>query len=250
MGFTFVPDRETGQPLFPVNEVPVPGSTVPGEEAWPTQPIPVKPAPLVRQSLTETDLTNVTPAAREHALKEFRKYRSGSIYTPPSTQGTLTQPGHLGGSEWHGGAFDPFLNVLYVNVNDAPTINRLRPVHDAPADGPQTPTELGRRIYERSCVACHGAERQGSPPQTPSLVNLKKSPQELETVIRQGRNSMPAFGYLRPQETTALTAYLTSPPTPSTVEPSSRPADRYTIEGYTVSAIPTACRRLLRHGAR
>ena len=193
MGFTFVLDRETGQPLFPVNEVPVPGSTVPGEEAWPTQPIPVKPAPLVRQSLTETDLTNVTPAAREHALKEFRKYRSGSIYTPPSTQGTLTQPGHLGGSEWHGGAFDPFLNVLYVNVNDAPTINRLRPVHDAPADGPQTPTELGRRIYERSCVACHGAERQGSPPQTPSLVNLKKSPQELETVIRQGRNSMPAF---------------------------------------------------------
>ena len=78
MGFTFVLDRETGQPLFPVNEVPVPGSTVPGEEAWPTQPIPVKPAPLVRQSLTETDLTNVSPAAHEHALKEFRKYRSGS----------------------------------------------------------------------------------------------------------------------------------------------------------------------------
>jgi glucose dehydrogenase len=238
MGFTFVLDRETGQPLFPVNEVPVPGSTVPGEEAWPTQPIPVKPAPLVRQSLTETDLTNVTPAAREHALKEFRKYRSGSIYTPPSTQGTLTQPGHLGGSEWHGGAFDPSLNVLYVNVNDAPTINRLRPVYDAPADGPQTPTELGRRIYERSCVACHGAERQGSPPQTPSLVNLKKSPQELETVIRQGRNSMPAFGYLRPQETTALTAYLTSQPTPSKVDPASRPADRYTIEGYTVFGDP------------
>ena len=238
MGFTFVLDRETGQPLFPVNEVPVPGSTVPGEEAWPTQPIPVRPAPLVRQSLTETDLTNVTPAAREHALKEFRKYRSGSIYTPPSTQGTLTQPGHLGGSEWHGGAFDPSLNVLYVNVNDAPTINRLRPVHDAPGDGAQTPTELGRRIYERSCVACHGAERQGSPPQTPSLVNLKKSPQELEAVIRQGRNSMPAFGYLRPQETTALAAYLASPPTPSKVDPASRPADRYTIEGYTVFGDP------------
>jgi quinoprotein glucose dehydrogenase len=234
LGFTFVLDRETGRPLFPVNEVPVPGSTAPGEEAWPTQPIPVKPAPLARQSLTEADLTNITPAAREFALKEFRKYRAGTIYTPPSLQGTLTQPGHLGGSEWHGGAFDPSLNVLYVNVNDAPTINRLRPVHDAPADGAQSPTDLGRRIYERTCAACHGAERQGSPPQTPALVNLKKSPEEIEAVVRQGRNSMPAFGYFRQQETSALVAYLTGAALPAKVEPSGRAPDRYTIEGYTV----------------
>ncbi len=126
MGFTFVLDRETGQSLFPVQEVPVPGSTVPGEETSPTQLIPLKPPPLVRQSLTEADLTNITPEAHEHALKEFRKYLSGSIYTPPSLQGTITTPGHLGGSEWHGASFDPLLNMLYVNVNEVPTINRLR----------------------------------------------------------------------------------------------------------------------------
>ena len=101
---------------------------MPGEEAWPTQPFPIKPPALVRQTLTEADLTDISPAARAYALAEFQKYRAGSMYTPPTLQGTLTQPGHLGGSEWHGGAFDPLLNVLYVNVNDAPTINRLRPI--------------------------------------------------------------------------------------------------------------------------
>jgi quinoprotein glucose dehydrogenase len=106
MGFIFVLDRDTGQPLFPVQEVPVPQSTVPGEDAWPTQLIPLKPRPLVRQSLTEADLTNITPS-RTHALKEFRRYLSGSIYTPPGLQGTITTPGHLGGAEWHGASFDP-----------------------------------------------------------------------------------------------------------------------------------------------
>ena len=74
MGLMFVLDRDTGQPMFPVQEVPVPRSTVPGEEAWPTQPVPLKPPPLVRQSLTEADLTNITPEAHEYALQEFRKY--------------------------------------------------------------------------------------------------------------------------------------------------------------------------------
>ena len=131
MGFTFVLDRETGQSLFPVQEVPVPASTVPGEETAPTQPIPLRPPPLVRQSLNEADLTNITPEAHGHALKEFKKYVSGSIYTPPSLQGTITTPGHLGGSEWHGASFDPLLNMLYVNVNEAPTINKLRALRPA-----------------------------------------------------------------------------------------------------------------------
>jgi quinoprotein glucose dehydrogenase len=211
---------------------------MPGEETWPTQPVPLRPPPLIRQSLTEADLTNISPSAREYALKEFRKYRSGSIYTPPSLQGTLTLPGHLGGSEWHGASFDPSLNVLYVNVNEAPTINRLRAVHDSPADAAQSPAQLGRQIYERTCVACHGAERQGAPPRTPSLVDLKTSRQDIEAVILQGRNSMPAFGYFRPRETSALIAYLTSAPGTVKSTATTGSPDRYTIEGYTVFSDP------------
>ena len=234
MGFTFVLDRDTGTPLFPVHETPVPRSTVPREETAPTQPYPVKPLPLVRQSLTEADLTNITPEARQFALKEFAKYVAGPMYTPPTLQGTLTAPGHMGGSEWHGASFDPMLNVLYVNVNDAPTINRLRPVHDQPGDTGQDPVRLGRAIYEKTCQACHGAERQGMPPVTPSLRDLKKSREEVEAVIVEGRNSMPAFRQFRPREMSALVAYVTSAPASGASETPSGSADRYTIDTYTV----------------
>ena len=235
MGYTFVLDRDTGESLFPVYEMPVPRSNVPGEETWPTQPVPIRPEPLVRQSLTEADLTNITPESREHALREFRRYVSGPIYTPPTLQGTLTLPGHLGGSEWHGGSFDPYLNVLYFNVNEAATINTLRPVHDTPEDADAPPAQLGRRIYERTCVACHGTERQGVAAAGPPLVGLTKRSEELAGVIRQGRNTMPGFRQFTPREMKALLAFLATKPGELATDPAepSR-ADRYTIESYTV----------------
>jgi len=232
MGFTFVLDRETGRPLFPVQEVAVRQSTVPGEEAAPTQLVPLKPRPLVRQSLTEADLTNITPESHAYALKLFQQYLSGSIYTPPSLQGTITTPGHLGGAEWHGASFDPVLNTLYVNVNEVPTINRLRPVHDTEGEA-LNPAQLGRRIFERTCAACHGVNRQGTPTQAPSLVNLSRTNQEIETVIAQGRNAMPAFRQFQPRELRALSTYLKSPPgQPTTSTDTGGAANRFTIDGY------------------
>jgi quinoprotein glucose dehydrogenase len=234
MGFTFVLDRDTGQPLFPVQEVPVPRSTVPGEEAWPAQLVPLKPPPLVRQALTEADLTNISPESRAFALKEFRRYLSGPIYTPPSLQGTITTPGHLGGAQWHGGSFDPVLNMLYVNVNEVPTINRLRPVHDVDdvlAGNGAAPAQLGRQIYDRTCASCHGVERQGTPPHTPGLLELRTTNREIETVITQGRNAMPAFQF-RPRELSALSAYLKTPPGAIKGATDPKAVDRYTIDGY------------------
>jgi quinoprotein glucose dehydrogenase len=231
MGFTFVLDRETGRPLFPVQEVPVPRSTVPGEETSPTQLFPIKPRPLVRQSLSEADLTNVTPEAHARALKEFRKYVSGAMFTPPTLQGTITTPGHLGGAEWHGASFDPMLNMLYVNVNEVPTINRLRPVYDEPGAAAQTAEALGRQVYERTCAACHGVDRQGMPPQTPPLLDVKMTSREIETLIAQGRNSMPAFRFSS-REVNAVAAYLKSAPAPVGERTPSGTPDRYTIDGY------------------
>jgi quinoprotein glucose dehydrogenase len=232
MGYTFVLDRDTGKPLFPVAEVAVPRSGVPGEETSPTQLVPLKPQPLVRQNLTEADLTHITPEAHAKALQDFRRYLSGPIFTPPSLQGTITTPGHLGGAEWHGGSFDPVLNMLYVNVNEVPTINRLRPVHDGPGVA-SDPVALGRQIYERTCASCHGVARQGTPPHTPALVDLKRTPQEIETVIAQGRNAMPAFRQFRARELSALAAFLKTPPADARpADPGGRPPDRYTIDGY------------------
>lgn len=236
MGFTFVLDRDTGESLFPINEMPVPQSRVPGEETAPTQPIPLKPAPLVRQQLTEADLTNITPEARQFALNRFRQHDSGPLFTPPSLRGTITTPGHLGGSEWHGASFDPSLNVLYVNVNELPSINRLRPVYGrTTGSGPAlTPVQHGRQIYELACLACHGAARQGTPPLVPSLVPLQKSEEENRAIITQGRNSMPAFTQLRPAEVNALLAFLKSAPGAAPAVASAKAPERYTVDGYAL----------------
>jgi quinoprotein glucose dehydrogenase len=237
MGLTFVLDRDSGQPIFPVQDVPTPRSDVPGEEPSPTQPIPLLPRPLVRQAITEADLTNITPEAHAHALQLFRRYRSGSIYTPPSLQGTITMPGHLGGAQWHGGSFDPQLNVLYVNVNEAPTINKLRPV-----SGPVSPggapggrgnpgqLQLGRQVYEANCMQCHGAERTGNPPLIPGLAGLDLSRPEHRAVIQSGRNAMPGYRQLRAAELDALAAYNNS--SAVTGPGGSSTARRFSVDGY------------------
>ena len=232
MGFTFVLDRETGTPLFPVHDMPVAQSAVPGEQTAPTQPVPLKPAPLVRQALTEAHLTNITPESREFALREFRRYRSGGIYTPPSLQGTLTTPGFWGGVEWHGASFDPMLNVLYVNANDVSTIHSLRAVYDGTAAATEAPLVRGREIYGRTCAACHGATRQGAPPLTPGLLNVTMTADALESVILQGRNGMPAFPQFSKRDIDGLVSFLRSDDVSGTASTGPRQPDRYTVDGY------------------
>jgi quinoprotein glucose dehydrogenase len=236
MGLVFVLDRNTGEPVFPVQDIPVPRSDVPGEETSAVQPIPLKPPPLVRQAITEADLSNITPEAHQYVLQEFRKYRSGSIYNPPSLQGNITMPGHLGGAQWHGGSFDPLLNVLYVNVNEIPTINRLRPIYTIGipvGSGPQSAAgqaELGRQIYEMNCMSCHGSDRKGSPPAIPGLANVDLRRPEFRAVVTNGRNAMPAFRQLRAPELNALAAFLTT--APDSAPRGGSVARRYSVDGY------------------
>jgi quinoprotein glucose dehydrogenase len=119
-------DRQTGKPLFPVEERPVPASDVPGEKAWPTQPFPLKPPPLTRMVFNENEITNISPEAHAYALDIFRKARSGT-WTPPSLQGTIIFPGFNGGTNWGGGAFDPATGWFYVNTHDEPWLLTLVP---------------------------------------------------------------------------------------------------------------------------
>ena len=101
-GFTFVFDRHTGKPVWPIEERPVPASDVPGEQASATQPVPTKPPPFELQGAVEENLMDFTPALREEALAVFSRYRTGPLYTPPSLEGTLILPGTPGGANWRG----------------------------------------------------------------------------------------------------------------------------------------------------
>jgi membrane-bound PQQ-dependent dehydrogenase (glucose/quinate/shikimate family) len=132
-GFVFVLDRVSGRPLFPVEERPVPASTLPGEVASPTQPIPSRPPPLVRQSITRAELSTVTPESHRQCTATFDQASTGPLFTPPGLTLTLTFPGTLGGANWSGTAFDPVRRRLFVNVNEVGALGamvRLGP--DAP----------------------------------------------------------------------------------------------------------------------
>jgi quinoprotein glucose dehydrogenase len=127
-GFVFVLDRTTGQPLLPVEERPVPASTVAGEAASPTQPVPLRPPPLARQSITRGEISTVTPEANRYCTELFDSARAGPLFTPPGLTLTLTFPGTLGGANWSGAAFDPARRRLYVNVNEVGALGGLQPL--------------------------------------------------------------------------------------------------------------------------
>jgi quinoprotein glucose dehydrogenase len=133
-GFLYVLDRDTGKPVFPVEERAVPQSDVPGEKTSPTQPIPLAPPPLAPQQFSVNDAWGPTPADRDACREAIRKLRNEGIFTPPSVQGTLAVPGNVGGMNWSGYAYDPQNNLLVVNTNNLIARVRLIPREKVNAD--------------------------------------------------------------------------------------------------------------------
>lgn len=140
-GWAYVFHRETGEPVWPIEERPVPASQVPGEEAWPTQPHPTRPPAFELQGLSEEDLIDFTPELREQAVAIARQYRMGPLYTPPSLQdttedgkrGTFVMPGANGGANIGGGAcVDPETGVLYVATERGHSVISLVPGEERP----------------------------------------------------------------------------------------------------------------------
>jgi quinoprotein glucose dehydrogenase len=126
-GFTFVFDRISGKPLFDIEEVPVPKSEVPGEQAWPTQPRPVKPLPYARQSMKRDELTDVTPESRAYCAKLLEGAVAADIFTPIGLKPTLLFPGTNGGANWGGASYDPDTRTLYVNSMDVGMLLHMTP---------------------------------------------------------------------------------------------------------------------------
>ena len=125
-GDTFVFDRVTGKPVWPIEERPVPvDSDVPGEKPFATQPFPTKPPAFVEQGVLLEDANNLTPEVRRLAEEQLKKFRIGPIFTPPSLKGTLQRPSQNGGANWGGAAFDPQTGTLYVRAANTIGVNRV-----------------------------------------------------------------------------------------------------------------------------
>ena len=126
-GFCFVFDRVSGQPIWPIEERPVPVSRVPGERSSPTQPFPTRPAPFDRQGIGPDDLIDFTPDLRRKAVEIMAEFRYGPLYTPPDETIGVQLPGWAGGASWSGAAVDPETATLYVtSVTDPSLVSIVR----------------------------------------------------------------------------------------------------------------------------
>ena len=125
-GFLYVFDRKTGQPIWPIEERPVPQTDVPGEWTSPTQPFPTKPAPFAKQSFTEKDINPYLPKEAQDELRaRLRTYRNEGLFTPPSFEGSVQMPGHNGGANFGTSAVDPDRGEFYVVHKSLPTMIRI-----------------------------------------------------------------------------------------------------------------------------
>ncbi|MDB4468211.1 PQQ-binding-like beta-propeller repeat protein [Verrucomicrobiales bacterium] len=207
-GLLFVFDRVTGEPLWPIEEKPVPASDLVGEQAWPTQPFPTKPAPLMRQRYTEADASDLSPETHQLTSDRIRASPNFGPFAAPSLRETVMFPGYDGGMEWGGGAADPD-GIYYVNINEMPWLMQM--VETKHADG--TPLVPGERDYKVYCAACHGLEKKGNViANFPSLIDIgkRKTQAEIELITRQGGGRMPGYATMPEAKRAAIIDYILS----------------------------------------
>jgi glucose dehydrogenase len=217
-GFLFLFDRTNGQPLFPIEDKPFPGSSLPGERTAPVQPLPTAPRPFSRQLLTEETLTARTPEMHRWAVEQFRTFRSEGLFVPLSVERpTVVFPGYDGGAEWGGQAYDPETGLYYVNANDLAWTGQM-----APSTGGQS----GRALYLQHCASCHRDDRQGSPPEIPSLTGLaaRHTQADISVIVRRGAGRMPAFPALPQTAVNAIAQFVIAGEDAPAAAGGSRPA--------------------------
>ncbi len=204
-GHLFVFDRETGRPIFGVEERPVHPSHFGEEWVAPTQPHPLAPPPFTRQALvlSDRDETYRPKGFREAQRARLAGVRSGENFIPPSLEGSLMYPAFDGGAEWGGAAWDPTTGLLYVNANEVGALLRLmeRPKGVNP-----------RSVYLEKCGVCHGPELEGTGV-GPSLVGIgeRRTHVELLTTIALGGGRMPSFVDMPLPVMERLATYLADP---------------------------------------
>lgn len=172
---TFVFDRVTGKPVWPIVETPVPQSEVPGEKTSPTQPFPTKPAAFDRQGVTVDDLIDFTPELRAEAEVILAKYRIGPLFLPPMMKdtdgklGTLILPHHTGGANWPGGALDPETGILYVSSLTNPDGLSITPADPKRSDMGYIGSVAGRTAANSGSGAGGQPNYTGEGPARPNI---------------------------------------------------------------------------------
>ena len=217
-GFLYVFNRVTGEPLWPIEERPVPQTDVPGEQSWPTQPFPTVPPPFGRQTFTVDDVNPwlLSPAQYEDMKARVAKTRNDGLYTPPALIDTVSMPGNQGGSNWGTTAATPEKGLVFVLNLDAVAILKLD----------NTMTKVGgfqgggggrggggAMLYQQNCAACHGANLENPVPGTPTLAGVadRLSEDVITAAVTGGKGLMRPVPGLTNVQITAILVYLANP---------------------------------------
>lgn len=214
-GFLFVFDRTTGEPLWPIEERPVPASEIPGEKASPTQPFPTVVPPFNRQKITSADVNPyfISDSERVSWKKRLDTVPTG-LYVPVSAKReTFSLPGAVGGASWGSTAAIPDKGIVFVRSIDFPSVYGKATRYTIPTQREIETSKLvasGKGIYFNTCQACHGANKNGGV--GPELITLKsRLPlKDFQHVVNNGRGEMPAFASLRDNDIKNLYNYLTA----------------------------------------
>ena len=217
-GHVFVFNRITGEPLFPIEEIKYPATTLSGDTTSPTQPLPLKPKPFSKQMLEEADLyapdqpafiddfidndQNINPPT---VREKLQRVTSAGQFIPIDTTGVVLYPGADGGAEWGGAAMDPRNGIMYVNSNEMAWIVRMSKVEGKAGEK----LGYGERLSRIHCARCHGGNLQGLGV-IPELQNVstRLSVYDIYTVIKKGKGAMPGMPNLSEAEIDGIARFL------------------------------------------
>jgi quinoprotein glucose dehydrogenase len=222
-GFLWVFNRENGEPLWPIEERPVPKTDVPGEESSPTQPFPTKPPAFARQSFTIDDVNQwlLTPEAYQKMKDRMAVARNGQgpqggLYTPPAIGvDSVSMPGNQGGSNWGTTAADPQKGLVFVVGVNQVALLQLFDVKKRTAEGRGVSSgeqlNQGVGAYRQSCQSCHGADLRGAVPGAASILNItdRMDDDAIRSVVNTSAAHQPRLANLNQADLTATIAYLT-----------------------------------------
>jgi quinoprotein glucose dehydrogenase len=226
-GWLYVFDRVTGEPIWPIEERPVPKSEMEGEQSWPTQPVPTSPPPYIKHSFGVDDISPyLSPEEAETFKRRLLAADNKGIFTPISLKDTVHVPTSNGGTLFGGAASNPRTGAVYIVAHDNPGILHLMPPNAGRGGGGggAAPVPPGQAVYQQNCQVCHGADRLGTATGAP-LVYATANPESnsaagaprfdaaaIRAVLSSGKGRMPAFPHLTNAEVDSVVAYLTVPP--------------------------------------
>ena len=235
-GNTLLLDRVTGKPIFPFRLRRAPTSTIPGMKTWPYQPDVELPEPFGTQEYTLDDVTDISPESRQYILDMFEKDGATMGWMLPTA---LNRPNFIpnvnGGAEWTGACTDPNSGMLYLNSNEYSWYISLTQRDEDFVDETKLEPTPGRKVYEVTCIVCHGPNREGTG-EYPALINLNRRMTDghLIELLKTGKNVMPPAPHIQGQELEDLVDYLLERDRPESKKAISEKSDRpyYKFHGF------------------